>query len=180
MPEIGKWTAKDPILFAGGDSNLYGYVANDPVNFVDPWGLINLLLGGGGSLAAITGAEASGGVVINPGIGSSNADAGVFASGGAGGGVNVSADVFMGYVKGDMSNVSGQTGNMNLSAGPFSLSVFVDPKTGEVLGGTLGVGPGATPVAASGTLSQTGTYTIRDLLKVIKDWLSDEQGAACN
>jgi RHS repeat-associated protein len=39
MPEIGKWTAKDPILFAGGDTNLYGYVANDPVNWVDPWGL---------------------------------------------------------------------------------------------------------------------------------------------
>jgi RHS repeat-associated protein len=39
MPEIGKWTAKDPILFAGGDSNLYGYVQNDPVNLIDPEGL---------------------------------------------------------------------------------------------------------------------------------------------
>jgi len=39
LPEIGKWTAKDPIDFAGGDSNLYGYVANDPVNWVDIVGL---------------------------------------------------------------------------------------------------------------------------------------------
>ena len=31
--------AKDPILFAGGDTNLYGYVLNDPVNFIDPDGL---------------------------------------------------------------------------------------------------------------------------------------------
>lgn len=38
-PEVGRWTAKDPIDFAGGDSDLYGYVLNDPVNFVDPWGL---------------------------------------------------------------------------------------------------------------------------------------------
>ena len=38
-PETGRWTAKDPILFAGGDSNLYGYVLNDPVNRIDPWGL---------------------------------------------------------------------------------------------------------------------------------------------
>ncbi len=29
----GKWTSKDPILFKGGDSNLYGYVLGDP------WGL---------------------------------------------------------------------------------------------------------------------------------------------
>jgi len=34
----GKWTAKDPIGFKGGDSNLYGYVLNDPVNLVDPEG----------------------------------------------------------------------------------------------------------------------------------------------
>lgn len=36
--ETGKWTAKDPIGFDGGDSNLYGYVLGDPVNFVDPTG----------------------------------------------------------------------------------------------------------------------------------------------
>ena len=36
--ETGKWTAKDPIGFAGADTNLYGYVLNDPVNFVDPTG----------------------------------------------------------------------------------------------------------------------------------------------
>ncbi|MEA3491148.1 MAG: RHS repeat-associated core domain-containing protein [Campylobacterota bacterium] len=35
----GKWTAKDPIGFAGGDSNLYGYVLGDPVNWVDEDGL---------------------------------------------------------------------------------------------------------------------------------------------
>jgi uncharacterized protein RhaS with RHS repeats len=40
-PETGRWTAKDPIRFAGGDMNLYGYVLNDPVNWVDPWGLFN-------------------------------------------------------------------------------------------------------------------------------------------
>ena len=38
-PYTGKWMAKDPILFAGGDSNLYGYVLNDPVNLVDVDGL---------------------------------------------------------------------------------------------------------------------------------------------
>jgi RHS repeat-associated protein len=34
-PTVGRWTAKDPILFTGRDTNLYGYVLNDPVNLVD-------------------------------------------------------------------------------------------------------------------------------------------------
>jgi RHS repeat-associated protein len=38
-PATGRWTAKDPILFAGGDINLYGYCLNDPVNAVDHLGL---------------------------------------------------------------------------------------------------------------------------------------------
>jgi RHS repeat-associated protein len=38
-PDIGRWTAKDPIGFAGGDTDLYGYVLNDPINFTDPLGL---------------------------------------------------------------------------------------------------------------------------------------------
>jgi RHS repeat-associated protein len=38
-PSTGRWTAKDPIGFAGGDTNLYGYVLNDPVNSLDSSGL---------------------------------------------------------------------------------------------------------------------------------------------
>ncbi|MFO0696846.1 MAG: RHS repeat-associated core domain-containing protein [Polyangiales bacterium] len=37
--EIGRWTAKDPIGFEGGDSNVYAYVGGDPVNDIDPTGL---------------------------------------------------------------------------------------------------------------------------------------------
>ncbi len=36
--EVGRWLSKDPILFGGGDVNLYRYVQNEPVNYFDPTG----------------------------------------------------------------------------------------------------------------------------------------------
>ncbi|MBX3265414.1 MAG: RHS repeat-associated core domain-containing protein [Acidobacteria bacterium] len=37
-PKLGRFISEDPIGFAGGDVNLYGYVWNDPLHFVDPQG----------------------------------------------------------------------------------------------------------------------------------------------
>lgn len=37
-PTTGRWTAKDPILFNGGDTNVYAYSKDDPVNLRDPDG----------------------------------------------------------------------------------------------------------------------------------------------
>jgi uncharacterized protein RhaS with RHS repeats len=38
-PETGRFTALDPIGYAGGDSDLYGYCVDDPVNNADQLGL---------------------------------------------------------------------------------------------------------------------------------------------
>jgi uncharacterized protein RhaS with RHS repeats len=38
-PDVGRWTAKDPIGFEGGDTDLYGYCLNNPICLVDPLGL---------------------------------------------------------------------------------------------------------------------------------------------
>ncbi|RKG82245.1 hypothetical protein D7W79_03040 [Corallococcus exercitus] len=59
--ETGRWTAKDPIRFAGGDSNLYAYVGNDPVNLIDPSGRFAgptpvVTVAAGASLNWVTGA----------------------------------------------------------------------------------------------------------------------------
>ena len=39
-PETGRWTAKDPIKFNGGDTNFFGYVVSSPVNHIDSSGLL--------------------------------------------------------------------------------------------------------------------------------------------
>lgn len=46
-PRIGRWTSKDPIRFKGGDENLYGYVVQNPINWVDSNGNYATLPGSG-------------------------------------------------------------------------------------------------------------------------------------
>lgn len=38
-PRTARWTAKDPILFAGDSANLYSYVNASPLDHIDPTGL---------------------------------------------------------------------------------------------------------------------------------------------
>ena len=65
--ETGRWTAKDPILFAGGSTNLYGYALGDPVNFVDPDGqavMVIPLIFAGAELSAAAAAAANLGTAV--------------------------------------------------------------------------------------------------------------------
>jgi RHS repeat-associated protein len=56
-PALGRFMAEDPIGLAGGDVSFYRYVLNDPVNFVDPWGLLttaqNFAIGAAGTTASM-------------------------------------------------------------------------------------------------------------------------------
>ncbi|MDH5546604.1 MAG: hypothetical protein OEZ43_13500 [Gammaproteobacteria bacterium] len=47
--QSGRWTAKDPIRFQGGDANLYGYVLGDGLNLLDPTGKIKIKEGPNGA-----------------------------------------------------------------------------------------------------------------------------------
>ena len=39
-PESGRFLSEDPIAFSGLDSNFYRYVLNNPLNYIDPKGMI--------------------------------------------------------------------------------------------------------------------------------------------
>jgi RHS repeat-associated protein len=53
-PSVGRWTSKDPIRFAAGDPNLFGYVLGDPVTIVDPDGEVGI---GTAIVGAVVGAS---------------------------------------------------------------------------------------------------------------------------
>jgi RHS repeat-associated protein len=76
--DIGRWVTKDPLGFEGGDTNLYAYCANDPINHVDPTGqYLQLPIGAGilafvGIMLATSDAEvvgAVGGAILQPLLG---------------------------------------------------------------------------------------------------------------
>jgi len=74
--EEGRWLSRDPIGEEGG-INLYGYVANNPVRWVDPFGLNPALAGvvvsAGGSSAAWGGGVSASTALANAGIGTTAA-----------------------------------------------------------------------------------------------------------
>jgi RHS repeat-associated protein len=50
-PALQRFISEDPVGFAGGDTNLFSYVVNNPINLYDPLGLWGLGVVGGGSAA---------------------------------------------------------------------------------------------------------------------------------
>ena len=165
-PVAGRWLSRDPL---GEESdlaaNLYDYVGGSPVAFIDPMGLFNILVGAGATAAGgPAGAEGSGGIAVNPGFFGQQADVGIFGAAGVTAGLNISSDVFVGYVAGGIENVRGGTINQNFGILNISLTTFHDPHTGALIGGTLGFGPGVTQYSYSGAYENTALYTIRDLI----------------
>jgi RHS repeat-associated protein len=59
-PQTGRFVSKDPILFAGGSTNLYSYTFNDPINFIDPNGMLTIPFVGWVDVGENAGASALG------------------------------------------------------------------------------------------------------------------------
>jgi len=143
-PDTGRWTAKDPIGFAGGDTDLYGYCLNDPVNLVDPTGEFASIVGGafGGALAGgIAGAVSSAiGAAVTGGSVSSIVQSAVV------GGLTGAA---VGAVVGGLAG-AGIVGPLGLAAADFAGGLNVG----------IGAEGGAMAVFMGGLLGQTGSIFV--------------------
>ena len=65
-PVVGRFASADPLGLASGDANLYRYVGNNPLNYIDPTGLCGQSWSGSQSLSSLAGAL---GNSIFPGLG---------------------------------------------------------------------------------------------------------------
>ncbi|NJM09961.1 MAG: RHS repeat-associated core domain-containing protein [Bdellovibrionaceae bacterium] len=151
-PEIGRWISKDPILFGGGDTNLYGYVMNDPVNFIDPKGLFGVQIGAGGSIGAlIPGGSAYSGIAITYSgsngfqfgfYGTNTVTGGYGAAGGLGFNFSISPSA---QNLGDLSGGAATAGVGSLISPSASTSTNSCGKTINSYGVGVGIGTGLYP-----------------------------------
>jgi RHS repeat-associated protein len=144
-PAIGRWMNRDPLGEAGG-INLYGFVSNNPVNWVDPWGLWSIWGGG-----TVIGAGGAGG---NVGAGiaydSDNGGFGFYGSGGPAYGLAGSGGGEIGFFSGDLECTEDV-----YSAGFAGFSV------GLVLGsGGWGIVGGFAPVGLPVEFSKSEPHTV--------------------
>ncbi len=134
-PETGRWTAKDPIGFAGGDTDLYGYVLNDPVNLIDPEGLASAWIGGSGVVAVVEkGGNAGKGWAIDSRLGT-----GVYITKGTSQGLAASVGGEFGAYTG---SIEGNTTITTFGLADFSIGLVTGDKwweVGFVLGAAKGV-----------------------------------------
>lgn len=109
---IGRFLSPDPIGYDDGP-NLYAYVRNDPLNFIDPLGLRTLLLFGTLDFFVGLGGGASGGIFYDLDSG----EFGVFGSVEGGGGIDLSIGVVGGFIE-EQKDLSGNFLNFGASYGP--------------------------------------------------------------
>ena len=156
-PTIGRWTAKDPILFDGGQANLYAYVGDDPLNRFDPRGLSDYHLGCEADGAFIFGIALGFGVFYDS---DDWKDSGVYGFFSLAVGLTLGVSGVVGYTH----EISGVTDELDLNAGFAGVGEHMPLDKGS--GGSITLGPG---VGVSATSTNTGTTTINEVIDFFED-----------
>jgi RHS repeat-associated protein len=179
-PDVGRWTAKDPILFAGGETDLYGYALNNPISLIDPRGLWTVGVGLGGTAGA--GAAVSGSVlVVFDGHG--NIGFAESAGGGGMGGINASGGLMFQVTTADtIYNLKGFSTQTGGSFGePISIGgeyIIGNGYTGVNI--NVGIGGGLTPGELHSVLEYAAVQGVNifDIARHIRDLIKARQAAS--
>jgi RHS repeat-associated protein len=143
-PQTGRWTNKDPVRFSGG-LNLYAYVENSPLNYIDPTGEALVLApavagaawgGALGFAAAWAAGERGRGLAYAVAVGMATGALGGFTFGASFGAMTASG-AFVGGVAGWLGSALGG-GGFGAQAGSFLGGAY-----GGAIAGMLGYGGGA-------------------------------------
>ena len=143
---------------------LYGYVLNDPVNWVDPWGLKTWQIGLGFNAGGIVGSTKSAGLIIGHNPKTGNWDFGFYATGGAGLHGGASASLTLDFTTSDnpcIDDVSGWAGPAGGSAGEFFTGGYErnTQVSGALPSNTYSVGVGGgTPAEGHGYATYTKVW----------------------
>ena len=160
-PQIGRFLSEDPIGFNGGDQNLYRYVFNNPVNLIDPSGLVTFTLGVSFRVpGGFGGIDAGVAVSVPDSITGGDFDLGVFGTiSGEGDGSGLGrTTVDVGVSAGGVSDLAGRGAQVSATAGRIGGFINTD-LSGNLtgLGARFGLGFNAEGRATfTGTLSTEG------------------------
>ena len=140
-PVSARFTTVDPIR---DGANWFAYVVNDPVNYVDLWGLEvgdkklhgDITIGLNLNFVGMIGFDVSVGLVFDI---DDPSQSGMFISGGFAVGASFSASLFSGYTSGDIE--ADNAGTFSIGYGPVGGNVGIDNE-GKVSGNLAGSIPG--------------------------------------
>ncbi|MCP4926358.1 MAG: hypothetical protein GY916_10470 [Gammaproteobacteria bacterium] len=166
-PQTARWTSKDPIRFAGGDANVFGYVLADPINSLDPSGLLTLFGSGGVEIPFVGGADI--GIMIT----TSPIDIGVYGelSKAVGGLAKGKLTLGAGFELGGREKFDGMGSKLSigLDAVGIDLSYGGEPDSTMPTGGAINIGP---QLGIEGFATATGSITVRDLAGFLSDFFT--------